>query len=592
MQIANRMRFLRGRWLGIAAGITVLCCAAVVLTNVFATPGPTTSSSVSGTKAQTEVEGGGAVGQSVADTTAGGAPEITTSAESIAILPFGKSAYDIVTADGGVFSFGGAPFYGSASTLHLAEPIVAAAETPDGGGYWLVGADGGIFSYGDAKFYGSLGGHPLTAPVTGIAAAPGGQGYWLVARDGGVFAFGSAGYFGSMGGKSLDAPVVAMAATPSGNGYWMVGTDGGVFAFGGASYQGSMGGQHLNSPVINITSSHSGNGYMMVGYDGGTFAFGDAAFYGSMALSKLSAPVLDTAVTSDGGGYWMMGADGAIYSFGDAVFAGRTLSPFLPPLAPAVVYPSKVAATPTPVSTGSSASSAANGPVGGPGGTWHLTFDSEFTGSTINSAQWNQCLAWGCTNAGPAGSPELETYVPANCQMGSGYLSMVAAVGGGGARPYSSCALNTLGKYNFTYGYAESREWLPAGSGFWPAFWLLDAGGSIDEIDAMEADGATPSQAILTYHYGSGQASGSTINGPNYTAGWHTFAVDWEPGSITWYVDGVAEKTFTGSEVDANPMYLILNLAVSGQSSWHSTVTPQTPFPSDQKVAYVRVWQR
>jgi len=28
--------------------------------------------------------------------------------------------------------------------------------TPDGQGYWEVAADGGLFSYGDAKFYGSL----------------------------------------------------------------------------------------------------------------------------------------------------------------------------------------------------------------------------------------------------------------------------------------------------------------------------------------------------------------------------------------------------------------------------------------------------
>ena len=32
------------------------------------------------------------------------------------------------------------------------------ASTPDGRGYWLVAADGGIFAFGDAGFYGS-GGH-------------------------------------------------------------------------------------------------------------------------------------------------------------------------------------------------------------------------------------------------------------------------------------------------------------------------------------------------------------------------------------------------------------------------------------------------
>jgi len=29
------------------------------------------------------------------------------------------------------------------------------AATPDGMGYWLAAADGGVFSYGDAAFFGS-----------------------------------------------------------------------------------------------------------------------------------------------------------------------------------------------------------------------------------------------------------------------------------------------------------------------------------------------------------------------------------------------------------------------------------------------------
>ncbi len=37
------------------------------------------------------------------------------------------------------------------------QPIVGMAATPDGKGYWLVAADGGIFSYGDAVFFGSTG---------------------------------------------------------------------------------------------------------------------------------------------------------------------------------------------------------------------------------------------------------------------------------------------------------------------------------------------------------------------------------------------------------------------------------------------------
>ncbi len=79
-------------------------------------------------------------------------------------------------------------------------------------GYRQVAADGGIFAFGDAAFYGSMGGHPLNAPIVGIAATPDGQGYWEVAADGGIFAFGDAAFYGSMGGHPLNAPIVGIAA--------------------------------------------------------------------------------------------------------------------------------------------------------------------------------------------------------------------------------------------------------------------------------------------------------------------------------------------------------------------------------------------
>jgi len=35
-------------------------------------------------------------------------------------------------------------------------PIVGMAATPTGKGYWLVGADGGVFTFGDAVFFGNV----------------------------------------------------------------------------------------------------------------------------------------------------------------------------------------------------------------------------------------------------------------------------------------------------------------------------------------------------------------------------------------------------------------------------------------------------
>jgi ribosomal protein L24E len=76
--------------------------------------------------------------------------------------------------------------------------------TPSGNGYWFVAADGGIFAYGDAGFYGSTGAIHLNSPIVGMTAAPDGKGYWFVASDGGVFNYGSAGFAGSLGGSGVN----------------------------------------------------------------------------------------------------------------------------------------------------------------------------------------------------------------------------------------------------------------------------------------------------------------------------------------------------------------------------------------------------
>ncbi|MGH9092338.1 MAG: hypothetical protein ACRDZR_13330, partial [Acidimicrobiales bacterium] len=140
----------------------------------------------------------------------------------LAAGPTGQGYWE-VAADGGIFAFGDAAFYGSMGGRALVAPVVGIAATPTGqgaapsgaasGGYVEVAADGGIFAFGDAAFYGSMGGRPLNEPVVGVTADPTGQGYWEVAADGGIFAFGDAAFYGSMGGRPLNEPVVAMVTT-------------------------------------------------------------------------------------------------------------------------------------------------------------------------------------------------------------------------------------------------------------------------------------------------------------------------------------------------------------------------------------------
>jgi hypothetical protein len=87
-------------------------------------------------------------------------------------------------------------------------PAIAPAAAPPSvdPGYWLVGSDGGIYTYGSAPFKGSTGATKLNKPIVGMAATPSGLGYWLVASDGGIFSFGDATFKGSTGDIKLNKP--------------------------------------------------------------------------------------------------------------------------------------------------------------------------------------------------------------------------------------------------------------------------------------------------------------------------------------------------------------------------------------------------
>jgi len=253
-------------------------------------------------------------------------------------LPAPGGGYQMVGADGGVFSFGNANDEGSLPGISVKAPapIVGMAESRDDGGYWLADANGDVYSFGDATFFGSIAskGMHRTGPIVGIAAtpvgpvdahgsaSPNGLGYWLVGADGNVYAFGDATAYGNLAGMHLQAPIVALVPTPDGHGYWLVGADGGVFAFGDAGFYGSMGGKPLNQPIVGMAATPDGHGYWLVAKDGGIFAFGDAGFYGSMGGTKLNQPVVGMAATPDGHGYQLVAKDGGVFAFGDAGFDG------------------------------------------------------------------------------------------------------------------------------------------------------------------------------------------------------------------------------------------------------------------------------
>ncbi len=238
------------------------------------------------------------------------------------------AGYYVLGSDGGIFTFGAAPFLGSVPGLQLGSKVTALrlSATKSGLGYHVLGADGGIFTFGDAPFLGSVPGLNLGVQVQALdlQRTSTGKGYWVLGRDGGVFSFGDAPFYGSVPGLGITgAKALRLIPTPTGRGYWVLGVDGGVFSFGDAAFHGSVPGLGIATKVVAMAADPKGRGYWVLADDGGVFSF-DVPFTGSVPGAGLCAwpRGVQMAPTATGNGYWVVGDEGSIFTFGDAMGYG------------------------------------------------------------------------------------------------------------------------------------------------------------------------------------------------------------------------------------------------------------------------------
>ena len=211
------------------------------------------------------------------------------------------------------------------------------------------------------------------------------------------------------------------------------------------------------------------------------------------------------------------------------------------------------------------------------------------------------------------GNNELQVYRPANAVVSGGYLNITAraqaSTQGGRSYNYTSAKLLSRTATNalqtFRYGRIEASIKLPSARGVWPAFWMLPDPSRwpfTGEIDIMEAKHRNPTSVGGTIHY---DANGWRYTGRDYTgsvdlsAGFHTYAVEWSPNQIRWFVDNTlyhtaTPQTTTGGSWPFNNgnFYLMLNAAVGGPNTPYTGFQPAVAgdFPTTMQVDYVRVY--
>ncbi|MEU8383379.1 family 16 glycosylhydrolase, partial [Streptosporangium sp. NPDC048865] len=241
-----------------------------------------------------------------------------------------------------------------------------------------------------------------------------------------------------------------------------------------------------------------------------------------------------------------------------------------------------------------------------------LVWSDEFnaaSGTGPDTTKWRRDVG-----GGGWGNNERQYYTDGNGNIahdGAGNLVITARKGNPaglgcwyGSCEYTSGKLTTAATFTRAYGRFEARMKLPRGKGMWPAFWMLGTGGAQwpanGEIDIMENVGSVPGQVLGSLHgpgyFGANPLSGSynLPAGQAFADAFHTFAVDWEPGAVTWYVDGVQYSRKTPADTRGNPwvydhpFFMILNLAVGG--NWPGSPDASTTFPQQLTVDYVRVY--
>ena len=287
----------------------------------------------------------------------------------------------------------------------------------------------------------------------------------------------------------------------------------------------------------------------------------------------------------------------------------------------------------------------ANNPLG-----WQMTFSDEFNGTTLDLDKWateygydTECIV---SNPPPPGetpycnrsnNDEKEWYIDSSPRLENGVLKLVAQKNDCSGDnlpdrsyapyscenfPYTSGMISTHNRFSQLYGFFEARMKLPKGQGFWPAFWLIPqlppANSPAEvywppEIDIMENKGQEIRNIYMTNIFSGvypepgsklndwsvGGYDASVFSGQDFSIDFHTFAVEWQPGSITWYVDGVERNQVANNlppgEVNLpdfpGDMQVILNLAIGGNFVDFKLPTDAS-LPNSLDIDYVRVYKK
>ena len=231
-------------------------------------------------------------------------------------------------------------------------------------------------------------------------------------------------------------------------------------------------------------------------------------------------------------------------------------------------------------------------------GNWALALNEEFSANGLNTALWTPEWPSGAMS-GQCTSPSLVS------QPGNGYLYLEVRGQESTCSGIKNADTGSLvesdpadGKpghsgFLYSYGYVEWHVYVVGWGGEeqgcpkggcvpdWPALWSFPENEE-NEIDTME--GLHGKVCHTWHHHVSPIEETQGCQSGSY-AGWHTYGVDWEPGVLKFYYDGVQVGEVNAGYINSTPQYLIMDDVPPGSYGGKLVV------PDEIIVDYVRVWQ-
>ncbi|HEX3782856.1 MAG TPA: glycoside hydrolase family 16 protein [Pseudonocardiaceae bacterium] len=222
-----------------------------------------------------------------------------------------------------------------------------------------------------------------------------------------------------------------------------------------------------------------------------------------------------------------------------------------------------------------------------------LIAEDDFTGSTVNSADW--------VPYDENSSNGVSHWNPKELTVANGELCVHShGKDPTGAANYSGALAWSLGAGNQTYGVWMVRARFDAGAGYGPAILLWPqsndwpADGEIDLVESVQPSRDT---ALASVHWGTtapGYRESGTLRG-DFTQ-WHVYAVDWEPTFVKISIDGTTVYDTRYSAVHPTipktPMHIVIQQEPGpyGAPGWIVPPNSSTPDDVQVHVDWVRIY--